>query len=112
MNANGVRRALRRMGEDVILRRFTGTQRIPSDLKMRALVNVGGAIVLVGGVQQTADKFTITSDEMDRVNWRGSVQHGDIIIYSDGRTTAVQGRGNDTQMGRDRVITFNCIGGT
>jgi hypothetical protein len=110
MNANGVRRALRRTGIDITLRRTTGTQRLPRDVRCRALVQAGAAAVLVGDVQQTADRITITSDEMDKAKWEGGIVNGDLVIYPDGRVATVRGRAGERWLGTDRVLTFNVQG--
>jgi hypothetical protein len=112
MNANGVRRALRRVGVDIIIQRTVGTQRTPRRITCRALIHIGGATVLVGGVQQTADLITITTDEMDKEDWRGSIVHGDVVIYPDGRVVTVQGRAGERRLGPDRVLNFFTQGST
>jgi hypothetical protein len=89
---NGVRRALARAGEKITLRRVTGTQRVPFDVICRALVTIGGATALVGGVQQTADRVLMTADELDAARWRGPPRHGDQVIFDDGTIAIVQRR--------------------
>jgi hypothetical protein len=110
MNADGVRRALKRVGENITLRRLTGTQRIPFDVMCRAKVTVGAATVLVGGIEQNADRVLMTADEIDAARWPGLPHHGDLVIYDDGRTATVQGRSDVTQLGADRVLTFPVLG--
>ena len=76
MNADSVRRALARAGETITLRRVTGTQPVPFDVTCRALVTIGGATRLVGGVQQTADRVLLmTADELDAARWPGPPRH-------------------------------------
>jgi hypothetical protein len=112
MNADGVRRALARAGETITLRRVTGTQRVAFDVICRALVTIGGATTLVGGVQQTADRVLMTSDELDAARWPGPPRHGDQVIYDDGTIAIVQGRADIRRMsGGDRVFTMTAIGG-
>lgn len=105
-------RALVRYGDHVTLRRLTGIQRVPFDVKCRASVTTGAAQAMVGGVQITADRLVLTDREIKAAGWPGMPHHGDQVIYDDGRIFVVQGRANPTPMDDgDSIIFLTVLGG-
>lgn len=110
MNADGVRRALATTGQMVTLRRVTGTHRIPHDVQLLADVQTGAAIVLIGAVQQAADRIMFTSDEIDAAKWPAPPRQADQIIYDDGTTLSVQGRAVQYKLDEDTVFVLSAIG--
>ena len=112
MNADVLVRALDHYGDNVILRRLTGTQRVPFDVPCRAAVSVGAAQALVGGVQITADRILMSSREIQAAGWPGMPHHGDQVIYDDSRTFVVQGRANPFPLDDgDFLIQLTVLGG-
>lgn len=112
MNADAVVRALEHYGDHVTLRRLTGTQRVPFDVACRAAVTVGAAQTLVGGIQITADRLTMTDREIRAAGWPGMPRHGDQVIYDDGRIFVVQGHANPVPMDDgDNVLFLTVLGG-
>jgi hypothetical protein len=90
-----VLQAYQEPGQTVTVRRITGTgpSRRNTDVRCLALVAVGGAMPLVGGVQQSGDQIILTNSEMTAAGWPQPPRHGDQIIYADGQTiVVVQGR--------------------
>jgi hypothetical protein len=82
-------------GQMVTLRRITGQgqNRRTTDVRCYAIVGIGGAQVLVGSTQQSADRIIMTSSEIDAAGWPKPPRHGDQVIYADGQTVVVlQGR--------------------
>jgi hypothetical protein len=112
MNADALVRALTHYGDDVILRRLTGIQRVPFDVPCRVSVNIGAAQALVGGVQITADRILMSSREIQAAGWPGFPRHGDQVVYDDGRTFVVQGRANPAPLDDgDFLIQLTVLGG-
>lgn len=110
MNVGAIERALARAGQDVTLRRVTGTQRVPFEVKCRASVQTGAATVLVGSVQQAGDRVMFTSRAIDAARWPAPPRHGDQIVYDDGTTVSVQGRATTHRVGEDMVYVVQAIG--
>ena len=112
MNLDLMERMLADHGRTVTLRRLTGTARIPFDVTVRAAVWTGSDTVLVGAVQQTADKILLTSREIDAARWPFPPRHGDQVIYEDGRVTTVQGTVQIFPFNEgDRAIVMRSLGG-
>jgi hypothetical protein len=112
MNLDVMTRGLAKYGRTVVLRRLTGTARVPFDVTVRAAVWTGQDTVLIGNVLQTADKVLMTAREITAARWPGPPRHGDQVIYEDGRVTVVQGT---VQLyphpGGDTAIVLRALGG-
>jgi hypothetical protein len=91
MRAADIARLIALKGETVTLRRLSGTARIPFDVVIQAVVDIGAASVVVGDVQESADRVIFLSEPLSLAGWRLPPRHGDQIIYQDGRTTTVWG---------------------
>jgi len=112
LNADALVRALTHYGDDVTLRRLTGTARIPFSVPCRASVTIGSAQALVGGVQITADRILMSSREIQAAGWPGMPRHGDQVIYDDGRVFVVQGRADPFALDDgDFLIQLTVLGG-
>ena len=111
MNADGVIRALETQGEMITIKRLTGTRQVPFSVSCLAFVEVGAASVLIGSVQQTADKIMLTDREMNETQWPQPPRHGDQVVYADGSTRIVQGRAMVYRVAEDRVYMLNTLGG-
>jgi len=111
MNADFVLRYYERQGQQVTVRRFTGRQRVFFDVECTAHVDYGMAQILVGDIQQTGDTIKLTDREMNANRWPKPPRHGDMIIYADGTSVAVQGRPKVTLLEDDIVYTLRAIGG-
>jgi len=109
MNASGLVRILSgQMGPvQAITMRRTGSPDVPCP----AAVLVGGASDVVGELQQSADRVMLTDRELNAAGWTSPPHHGDRVVYSDGRTTIVQGRAEVFMMESDRVFVLRCLGG-
>ena len=111
MRLDFMTQSLAKYGRDVTLRRMTGTARVAFDVKVRAAVWTGSDTVLVGTVQQTADKVLLTSREIDAARWPGPPRHGDQVIYEDGRVTTVQGTVQVFPFTNDTALVLRTLGG-
>lgn len=108
-----VARALATVGELVTLRRIQGTgpSRRNVDVQCCAIVNVGGATLLVGNVQQSADSILITDAEITAAGWPAPPRHGDQILYADGQTiVVVQNRAKTAPLDDGIAYTLTAIG--
>jgi hypothetical protein len=113
IDVSAVAVALDQAGDWVTLRRMTGrtaASRSRFDVACRASVQVGAASVLAQGVQQNADRVMLTSLELDAAQWPGPPKHGDLVIYADGRVTAVQGSADVRQLTGGSVYILRCLG--
>lgn len=113
MNAAGVKRAIERQGETVTLRRTSGAtaHRTFFDATIRAFVASGASSVLVGSVQQVADKVLFCSEGLRAARWPLPPRHGDLIFYEDGITiVTIQGRALTWTLDEDTVYSVNAIG--
>jgi hypothetical protein len=81
--------AVNRIGQTVTVRRLSGTQQIPLDVVVRAVVRGYGPDELLGGVQQGDRRVILTQHEMEQGQWCWPVKVQDRVII-DGRTTTVQ----------------------
>jgi len=111
MNADGVMRALTTQGQTVTVRRMTGTRQVAFSVDCLAFVDVGVESVLVGSVQQTADKIMLTDREMNVVKWPKPPRQGDQIVYGDGTTRTIQGRAMVYRVSEDLVYVVKTLGG-
>ncbi|HTI78894.1 MAG TPA: hypothetical protein VL614_00435 [Acetobacteraceae bacterium] len=111
MNADGVIRALTTQGEIVTVKRLTGTRQVAFSVDCLAFVEIGVESVLVGSVQQTADKITLTDREMNEKQWPKPPRQGDQIVFSDGTTRTMQGRADVRRVAEDLVYFIKTLGG-
>lgn len=81
-------RALKADGEDVILRRITGKQRIPFDVAVRARVRNFSPDELVGGIVQGDSQVILSPSEIEARQWPGPPRQNDLLIAA-GRTRTV-----------------------
>lgn len=113
MNADGVRRAIASQGETVRIRRQSGAtqHRTWFEATIQAFVNTGGSTVLVGAVEQVADKVMFTDEELLAQRFPVPPRQGDLIFYADGITTVtITGRATTWTLDEDTVYAVNCIG--
>jgi hypothetical protein len=108
VNADGFLRLV--SGQMGPVQTITLRRRNAPDVIVPAAVQIGGTSVVVGDVQQTADKIMCTDREI-KAAWADDPKHGDQVIYSNGRTTMVQGRAEPVQFDADRVFVLRCLGG-
>jgi hypothetical protein len=111
VNADGVIRALTTQGETVTVKRLTGTRQVAFSVDCLAFVEIGAESVLVGAVQQTADKIILTDREMNAVKWPKPPRQGDMIVFSDGTTRTIQGRAMVYRVAEDLVYFVKTLGG-
>lgn len=92
--------ALADAGENIILRRLTGTQQIPFDVTVRAHVTPVKAEALVGAVTQTASKVIISPTEITRAQWPGfqtGVTGPDAVLPRKGDKAVIGGRARNIE---------------
>lgn len=81
------------------------------DVPCPAAVMIGADNVVIGEMQQTADRIMLTDRQLNLAGWTDVPHHGDQVIYADGRVTVVQGRAQVFMMESDRVFILHCMGG-
>lgn len=88
---DALNRALARAGEDVVLRRNTGTPTVPvnTDVTCRAAVRSPTAQELVAGYTQTDSVVILSPSEATAASWPLPVRKGDRVLIQ-GRFRAVE----------------------
>lgn len=81
--------AVNRIGQTVTVRRLSGTQQIPFDVVVKAVVRGYGPEELVGGIQMGDRRVILTQREMEQDQWCWPVKVQDRVVI-DGRSTTVQ----------------------
>lgn len=77
-------RALTVTGEDITLRRTTGTNQAPFDVEsVRAIVRGYEPAELVGSITQGDSKIILSPTEMQARQWTWPPREGDIVIIRD-----------------------------
>lgn len=82
-------RGLASAGQDVTLRRTTGTQRIPLDVTCRAMVRAYQPHELVGEIQQGDSQVIISPTEMARAQWPWPPKANDFVIVAGRQRTVL-----------------------
>lgn len=80
--------ALDLVGEDIVLRRMTGTQRIPLDVTCRARVVEYQPQELSAEIIQGDSKVILSATEMQSAQWCWPPRNGDVVVV-EGRTRTV-----------------------
>lgn len=73
--------ALADVGQDITLRRFTGTQKIPFEVECRAIVRGYAPDELVGGITQQDSLIILSPSEIERKGWPGPRSSSDTSNY-------------------------------
>lgn len=82
-------RGLAAAGQDITLRRTTGTQLIPLDVACRAVVRDYAPAELVGEIQQGDTRVILSPSEMTNAQWPWPPRAGDFVVIA-GRLRAVR----------------------
>ncbi len=109
MNADGFVRII--TGSNGPVQAITLRRAGSPDIVTPAAVMTGGASDIIGDLQQSGDRVMMTDREFKIAGWADDPHHGDRVIYSDGKTTIVQGRVDVFRMESDRVFIMRCLGG-
>lgn len=81
MTAARVAAIIARAGETVTLRRLTGTNPIPFDVKAKASIRRGDtAVETVGASNAFTHDVTISNAEIEAAQWPGPPVEGDLVI--------------------------------
>lgn len=70
-------------GEDITLRRTTGTQQIPLDVECRACVRGYQPNELIGSIEQGDRKVILSPTEMKHRQWTWPPKRGDRVLFGD-----------------------------